>query len=61
MNTLRPIAVNWNGLLDQFRQQYPKIDNTREQPFHAWRSFQFDENTETLDTYVTCIRQVQHF
>ena len=26
--------------------------------FHAWRSFHFDENTETLDTYVTCIRQV---
>ena len=23
-----------------------------------WRSFQFDENIETLDSYVTCIRQV---
>ena len=23
-----------------------------------WRSFHFDENTETLDAYVTCIRQV---
>ena len=23
-----------------------------------WRSFSFDENTETIDTYVTCIRQV---
>ena len=25
--------------------------------FHAWRSFSFDENTETIDAYVTCIRQ----
>ena len=24
----------------------------------AWRSFNFDENTETIDTYVTWIRQV---
>ena len=23
-----------------------------------WRSFTFDENTETIDAYVTCIRQV---
>ena len=23
-----------------------------------WQSFHFDENTETLDSYVTCIRQV---
>ena len=27
-----------------------------EQLFHAWRSFTFDENTETIDSYV--IRQV---
>ena len=41
-----------------FRQQYSKIGNTREQLFHVWRSFNFDENTETIDAYVTCIRQV---
>ena len=29
-----------------------------EQLFHAWRSFNFDENTETIDAYVTQIRQV---
>ena len=29
-----------------------------EQLFHAWRSFHFNENTETLDAYVTGIRQV---
>ena len=34
------------------------MGNTREQLFHAWRSFHFDENAETLDSYVTCIRQV---
>ena len=43
--SLRPIAVGWNGLCDQFRQQYSKIGNTREQLFHAWRSFHHDENT----------------
>ena len=26
--------------------------------FHVWRSFNFDENTETIDSYVTWIRQV---
>ena len=26
--------------------------------FHAWRSFNFDENTEKIDPYVTHIRQV---
>ena len=30
----------------------------REQLFHAWRSFSFDENAETIDAYVTWIRQV---
>ena len=26
--------------------------------FHAWRSFNFNENTETIDSYVMQIRQV---
>ena len=54
----RPIALDWNGLQNQFRQQYSKIGNTRQQLFHARRSFHFDENTETLDAYIMCIRQV---
>ena len=41
-----------------FRQQYSKIGNTREQLFHAWWSFHFDENTETTDAYVNHIKQV---
>ena len=28
--SLRPIALDWNGLQNQFRQQYSKIGNTRE-------------------------------
>ena len=34
--SLRPIALDWNGLQNQFRKQYSKIGNTREQLFHAW-------------------------
>ena len=41
-----------------FSQQYSNIGNTREQLFHAWRSFHFDENTETIDAYVNHITQV---
>ena len=55
---LEPINADWQGLQNLFRQQYSKIGNTREQLFHAWRSFSFDKNTETIDVYVTCIRQV---
>ena len=44
-------------LQNMFRQQYSEIGNTRQQLFHAWRSFYFDENTETIDAYVNCIRQ----
>ena len=56
--SLEPINADWQGLQNLFRQQYSKIGNTREQLFHTWRSFNFDENTETIDTYVTHIRQV---
>ena len=54
--TLRLINIDWVGLQNTFRQQYSKIDNTREQLFHMWRSFHFDENAETIDAYVNCIR-----
>ena len=30
----------------------------REQLFHVWRSFNFEENTKTIDAYVTQISQV---
>ena len=56
--SLRLINVNWNGLQNMFRQQNSKIGNAREQWFHAWRSFHFDKNTETIYAYVNHIRQV---
>ena len=56
--SLEPIVGTWQDLQGQFRRQYSKIGNTREQLFHAWRSFHYDENVETPDVYVTRIRQV---
>ena len=57
-HSLEPINVDWPELQNLFRQRYSKVGNTWEQLFHAWRSFNFDENTETIDAYVTQIRQV---
>ena len=56
--SLEPINVDWQGIQNLFRQQYSKIGNTREQLFLAWRSFNFDGNTKTIDAYVTHMRQV---
>ena len=56
-HSLEAINVDWQGLQNLFRQ-YSKIGNKREQLFHAWKSFSFDENTETIDAYVTHIRKV---
>ena len=36
----------WQTLQDSFHQQYSKFGSTKEQYFHAWRSFQFDENAD---------------
>ena len=56
--SLRPINADWVSLQNLFRQQYSKIGNTREQLFHVWKSFHFDENAEMIDAYVNRIRQV---
>ena len=50
--------LNWEGLQDKFRQQYSKFGNTREQYFHVWRSFQFDEATDMIDGYIQKVKQV---
>ena len=50
--------TTWPQLQNLFRQRYSKLDNTCEQLFLAWRSFNFNENTETIDSYVMQIRQV---
>ena len=57
----RPINTDWAGLQNNFRQQYSKIDNSREQLFHAWRLFHFSENAETMDAYINHTRQVVTF
>ena len=57
--SLEPLGdTTWAQLQNLFRQRYSKLGNTREQLFHAWRSFTFDKNTETTDSYVIRIRQV---
>ena len=57
--SLEPLEnTTWAQLQNLFRQRYSKLGNTCEQLFHAWRSFTFDGNTETIDSYVIRIRQV---
>ena len=57
--SLEPLEdTTWPQLQNLFRQMYSKLGNTCEQLFHAWRSFTFDKNTETTDSYVIWIRQV---
>ena len=41
---------DWPALQNKFRWQYSKIGNTPEQLFHAWRTFKFDENTDSIDS-----------
>ena len=50
--------LDWAGLMESFRQQHSKFGNTREQYFHAWRSFHFDEATDTIDGYIQKVKQV---
>ena len=57
--SLEPLEnTTWPQLQNLFRQRYSKLGNTCEQLFHAWRSFTFNENAETIDSYVIWIRQV---
>ena len=50
--------TTWPQLQNLFRQEFSTLGNTHEQLFHAWKSFNFNENTETIDSYVMEIRQV---
>ena len=57
--SLEPLGdTTWSQLENLFRQSYSKLGNTHKQLFHAWRSFTFDENSETIDSCVIRIRQV---
>ena len=48
--TLETVAMTW--------QSYKLCLGTREQLFHTWRSFHYDENVEMPDAYVIRIKQV---
>ena len=56
--SLKPIDVDWNALLECFRQQYSKFGSSREQYFHMWRSFRYDENEDTIDSCILKVKQV---
>ena len=56
--SLAPLDDDWPALQNKFRWQYSKIGNTSEQLFHAWRTFKFDENTDTIDSYVLRMSQI---
>ena len=56
--SLAPLDDDWPVLQNKFRWQYSKIGNTPKQLFHAWRTFKFDENTDTVDSYVLRMSQV---
>ena len=53
-----PLNNDWPTLQNKFRWQYSKIGNTPKQLFHAWRTFKFDENTDSIDSYVLRMSQV---
>ena len=58
-HSLEPLEnTTWLQLQNLFRQRYSILGNTHEQVFHAWKLFTFDENDETIDSYVTHTRQV---
>ena len=49
---------DWLSLQNKFRWQYSKIGNTPEQLFHAWRTLTFDENMDTIDSYILRMSQI---
>ena len=56
--SLAPLDKDWPTLQNKFRWQYLKIGNTPEQLVHGWRTFKFDENTDSIDSYVLRMSQV---
>ena len=56
--SLAPLDNDWPALQNKFRWHCSKIGNTLEQLFHAWRTFKFDKNTNTIDSYVLRMSQV---
>ena len=48
--TLGAAQLDWAALQE--------FGSTREQYFHVWRSFHFDENVDTIDSYMNRVKQV---
>ena len=57
-DTLAAAQLEWEALQDCFWQHYSKFGNIQEQYFHAWRSFQFDESRDIIDSYIHKVKQV---
>ena len=55
---LAPLDDDWYTLQNKFRWQYSKLGNTLKQLFHAWRTFKFEENMDTIHSYVLRMSQV---
>ena len=55
--TIRQGQLDWPTMQEHFRYHYLKFDKTREQYFHVWRSFQFNEATATIDGYIHKVKQ----
>ena len=54
---LAPLDEDWPALQNKFRWECSKIGNTPKQLFHAWRTSKFDENMDTIHSYVLRMSQ----
>ena len=55
---IHPFQCSLEELQEIFSNHFSKVDNTREQLFHAWISFHFNENADIIDAFVQRMRQV---
>ena len=56
--TLGAVQFDWAALQEYLQQQYSKFGSTKEQYFQVWRLFHYDENTDTIDSYISMAKQV---
>ena len=56
--SLAPLDDDWPTLQNKFRWQYSKKGNTPKQLFYARRTLKFDENMDTIDSYVLRMSRV---
>ena len=55
--SLIPVGNGWNNLQRLFHRQFSKLGQSQEELFQGWRSFTFDETTDTIDSYVLILKQ----